>query len=83
MIPRPRSAPWRLQDSHRFAALMDRLESLEQTNRVLSEDREQMAERLQVAEQTIATMTQRQKALSAWHDRIAHVLLANPDIPVD
>jgi predicted nucleic acid-binding Zn-ribbon protein len=74
---------WRLQDSHRFAALMDRLNALEQTNRALSEEKEQTSERLQAAEQTIAIMTQRQKALSAWHDRIAHVLLANPESQVD
>ncbi|HEX4027950.1 MAG TPA: hypothetical protein VHX18_10040 [Rhizomicrobium sp.] len=72
---------WRLQDSERFAALMNRLESLEQKNHVLIKNTEQMAARLQAAEQTIATMTQRQKALSTWHDRIAHVLLASPELP--
>jgi chromosome segregation ATPase len=72
---------WRLQDSERFAALMNRLESLEQKNQILIKNTEHMAARLQAAEQTIATMTQRQKALSTWHDRIAHVLLASPELP--
>jgi predicted nucleic acid-binding Zn-ribbon protein len=71
---------WRLKDSERCAALMNRLEALEQKNQVLSQDTEQMAARLQAAEQTVATMTQSQKALSIWQDRLAQVL-AGPQLP--
>jgi hypothetical protein len=71
---------WRLKDSERAAALLNRLEALEQKNQVLSQSTEQMAARLQTAEQTVATMTQSQKALSIWQDRLAQVL-AGPQLP--
>jgi len=71
---------WKLKDMERFAALTNRLETLEQKNSVLRHDAEQMAARLQAAERTIATMTQSQKALSIWQDRLAQVL-AGPQLP--
>jgi hypothetical protein len=71
---------WRLKDSERFAVLTNRLEALEQKNEALSHDAEQMVARLQAAEQTVATMTQSQKALSTWQDRLAQVL-AGPQLP--
>jgi hypothetical protein len=72
---------WKMQSSERFAVLMNRVESLEQKHQTLSQDKEQTAARLQVVEQALATMTQSQKALSTWRDRITHVLLANPELP--
>jgi hypothetical protein len=72
---------WKLRDAQQSAALLNRLEALERKNQTLNHETEQMATRLQVAEQTIATMTQRQKALSTWQDRIAQVLLAGPQLP--
>jgi chromosome segregation ATPase len=71
---------WKLKDMERFAAMTNRLESLEQTNSALRHDAEQMVARLQAAERTIATMTQSQKALSIWQDRLAQVL-AGPQLP--
>jgi hypothetical protein len=71
---------WKLKDTERFAALTHRLEALEQKNLVLRHDAEQMVARLQAAEQTIATMTQSQKAISTWQDRLAQVL-AGPQLP--
>lgn len=72
---------WRMQNAEQFAGLLGRLESLEQKHQTLSQEKEQTAARLQAAEEALATMAQRQKALSAWHDRITHVLLANPELP--
>jgi DNA repair exonuclease SbcCD ATPase subunit len=71
---------WKLKDTERFAALTNRLEALEQKNLALRHDAEMMVVRLQVAERTIATMTESQKALSTWQDRLAQVL-AGPQLP--
>ncbi len=72
----------RLQESERNAALISKLEIIEQKNHSLSQGTEQMAVRLNAAEQTIATVIQRQRALSAVHDRVVRLLLANPDLQV-
>jgi hypothetical protein len=71
---------WKVNDSERFATLANRLEAQERTNQILSHDAEQMVARIQAAERTIATMTQSQKALSTWQDRLAQVL-AGPQLP--
>jgi DNA repair exonuclease SbcCD ATPase subunit len=71
---------WRLHESERNAALIAKLESLEQKNHSLGQGNEQMAARLNAAEQTIANVVQRQKALSSVHDRVVRLLLANPDL---
>jgi phage-related tail protein len=73
---------WRLHESERNAALMTKLESLEQKNHSLSQGNEQMAARLNAAESTIANVVQRQKALASVHDRVVRLLLANPDLEV-
>jgi chromosome segregation ATPase len=70
----------RLQESERNAALASKLESLEQENQSLAQGTEQMAARLNSAEQTIATVVQRQKALSAVHDRVVRLLVASTDL---
>jgi chromosome segregation ATPase len=72
---------WKTQNAEQFAGMMSRLESLEQKHQTLSQEKEQTAARLQVAEQALATMIQSQKALSTWRDRITHVLLASPEQP--
>ena len=71
---------WRLHESERNAALVTKLETLEQKNQSLGQSAEQVAARLNAAEQTIATVVQRQKALSSVHDRVVRLLLANPDL---
>jgi chromosome segregation ATPase len=71
---------WRMQESERNAALIGKIEVLEQKNHALGQGTEQMAVRLNAAEQTIATVVQRQKALSSVHDRVVRLLLANPDL---
>ena len=71
---------WRLHESERNAALITKLETLEQKNHSLNQGAEQVAARLNAAEQTIATVVQRQKALSSVHDRVVRLLLANPDL---
>jgi hypothetical protein len=73
---------WRLHESERNAALMTKLETLEQKNHSLGQGNEQMAARLNMAEQTIANVVQRQKSLSSVHDRVVRLLLANPDLEV-
>jgi ribosomal 50S subunit-associated protein YjgA (DUF615 family) len=72
---------WRARDLERFADLTNKLEAQEQKNQALNHGAEQMMARLQAAEQAIATMTQSQKALSTWQDRLAQVL-AGPQLPV-
>jgi DNA repair exonuclease SbcCD ATPase subunit len=71
------------QNAERFARLTRELESLAQTNQALVQEKEQTAARLQAMEQALAAITGRQNALSAWHDRIAHVLSTNPEAPAD
>jgi chromosome segregation ATPase len=71
---------WRLHESERNAALITKLESLEQKNHSLSQGNEQMAARLNAAEKTIASVVQRQKSLASVHDRVVRLLLANPDL---
>lgn len=63
------------------ASIETRLNSLESKNRALTQEKEQTAARLHTMEQALATMNQRQNALSAWHDRVAHVLLTKPELP--
>jgi DNA repair exonuclease SbcCD ATPase subunit len=71
---------WKVNDTDRFAALANRLEAQERKSQILSHDAEQMAARMQAVERAIATMTQSQKALSTWQDRLAQVL-AGPQLP--
>ena len=73
----------RLQGSEHFADLTNKLEALEYKNQILSQDTEQTMARLKDAEQTIEALTQRQKALSAWHTRITQVLSSGPDLSVE
>jgi len=70
----------RLQESERNVALASKVESLEQKNQSLAHGTEQMAARLNSAEQTIAGVVQRQKAMSAVHDRVVRLLLASTDL---
>jgi chromosome segregation ATPase len=70
---------WKVQSSERSARLMGELEALERKTQALTQEREQTAARLQAMEQALAAMAQRQNALSAWHDRIAHVLSTKPE----
>jgi len=71
---------WKQQESERNTALISKLEILEQKNHVLAQGTEQTVARLNKAEQAIATVVQRQKALSSVHDRVVRLLLANTDL---